>query len=276
MAASVPPAGLNAPPGWALALVPGLEHGASAQRIERLGGGTVNEVYRVDSRAGRFVLRLDGEAWRRPGVDRARELALHRTAAAAGLAPRLVHAAPELRGLLVMDYLEGRLWDSADYADRQALRLLGERLYALHRLPAPAIAAFDPWQVAQDYVRQIADAPAGELELPLQRLAALSAELRSADAATRVVHGDLWQGNLLQGSQLWLLDWEYAQVTDPLMDVACVLAYYPVAEPHRAELAAAAGFDAHVLGRALSDRVYAYRVLAWLWHLARGERAAAP
>jgi len=73
-----------------------------------------------------------------------------------------------------------------------------------------------------------------------------------------------------------MLDWEYAQVSDPLMDVACVLAYYPGTERYRAEFAAAAGFDADALAAALSARVYAYRVLAWLWHLARGERAEPP
>jgi len=276
MAAPVPAAGLSAPPDWALARVPGLEQGAAARRVQRLGGGTVNEVYRIDSAAGRFVLRLDGAAWRRPGVDRARELVLHRTAAAAGLAPALVHAAPETRGLLVMEYLEGRQWGSADYQDLTALRQLGERLYSLHRLAAPAIDAFDPWQVAQDYVRRIDATRAGELQLPLQRLALLSTELRSTGAAMSVVHGDLWQGNVLQGSRLWLLDWEYAQVSDPLMDVACVLAYYPGTERYRDELAAAAGFDAQAHRSALSARVHAYRVLAWLWHLARGERAEPP
>jgi thiamine kinase len=277
MAAPLPAAGpLNGPPGWALARVPGLEQGASARRVERLGGGTVNEVFRVDSAAGRFVLRLDGAAWRRPGVDRARELLLHRTAAAGGLAPALVDAAPEAQGLLIMEYLEGRTWSGADYDNVPALRRLGERLYTLHRLAPPAIDSFDPWQVAQAYVRQIDTVQAGALAAPLQRLEALGAELRSAHAASSVVHGDLWQGNVLQGSRLWLLDWEYAQVSDPLMDVACVLAYYPGAERYRAEFAAAAGFDVEALRGALSARVYVYRALAWLWHLARGERAEPP
>jgi aminoglycoside phosphotransferase (APT) family kinase protein len=259
MAAAVPPAdALNAPPAWALARVPGLAEGARALRVERLGGGTVNDVYRIDSSAGRFVLRLDGAAWRRPGVDRVRELALHRTAAAAGIAPALVDAEPQLHGLLIMEYREGRPWDRADYANVDALRRLGEQLYALHRLPAPPIDAFDPWQVALAYVRQIDALPDGALE------------------AASVVHGDLWQGNLLQGSQLWLLDWEYAQLTDPLMDLACVLAYYPVAGRHRAELAAAAGIEARALHRQLADRVFVYRALAWLWHLARGEPGAPP
>lgn len=279
MAAPVSPAaGLNGPPAWALARVPGLGEGAGPRCVERLGGGTVNEVYRVDSAVGRFVLRLDGAAWRRPGVDRERELILHRAAAAAGIAPALVAAAPAQRGLLVMEFVPGRLWDGADYDNVDALRRLGERLYALHRLPPPAIEAFDPWRVAQAYVRQIDAAQAAALERPLQRLQALSAELGTGDAPMTVVHGDLWQGNVLQGSgsRLWLLDWEYAQLSDPLMDVACVLAYYPAAERYRAELAAAAGFDARALASALSARVFIYRALSWLWHLARGEQAEPP
>ena len=279
MAAPVPPAAaLSGPPDWALAHVPGLTAGATARCIERLGGGTVNEVYRVDSAAGRFVLRLDGAAWRRPGVDRARELILHRAAAAIGIAPALVAAEPQARGLLVMEFVAGRLWDSADYDDVDALRRLGERLYALHQLPPPAIEAFDPWRVAQGYLRQIDAAHTAALERPLQRLRALSAELHTGQAAMTVVHGDLWQGNVLQGarSRLWLLDWEYAQLSDPLMDVACVLAYYPAAERYRAELAAAAGFDAQALATALSARVFIYRALSCLWHLARGEQAEPP
>jgi len=274
MAAPVPAAGtLSTPPGWALARVPGLAQGASAQRIERLGGGSVNQVYRVDSAAGRFVLRLDGAAWRRPGVDRARELLLHRAAAAGGLAPALLVAAPEAQGLLIMEYLEGRVWSAADYTRRDALRCLGERLYALHRLAAPALAVFDPWQVALAYVRQIDSRPDAAT---LRRLQDACTQLRLDAAAGSVVHGDLWQGNLLQGARLWLLDWEYAQVSDPLMDVACVLAYYPAAERYRGELAAAAGVGARARGEALALRVFVYRALSWLWHLARGEAAEPP
>ncbi|MFO1410369.1 MAG: hypothetical protein U1F06_08340 [Steroidobacteraceae bacterium] len=49
-----------------------------------LPDGTVNDVYRVETAAGCFVLRVDGPAWRRPGVDRGREAQLHAVAAAAG------------------------------------------------------------------------------------------------------------------------------------------------------------------------------------------------
>ncbi|HEY2418750.1 MAG TPA: hypothetical protein VGH84_12580, partial [Steroidobacteraceae bacterium] len=79
MAAEIPTAErLSAPPAWALARVPGLEHGEPPLAVMRLTGGSVNQVFRIDSASGRFVLRLDGAAWRRPGVDRGREWLLHR------------------------------------------------------------------------------------------------------------------------------------------------------------------------------------------------------
>ena len=107
---------------------------------------------------------------------------------------------------------------------------------------------------------------------PLARLERCCAGLTRRPFGVCIAHGDLAQNNLLEGSRLWLLDWEYAQLSDPLMDVACVLAYYPVAMRHCAELAAAAGLGAQAVGEELAQRITIYQGLSWLWHLARGER----
>ncbi len=270
MAAQIPSAErLKAPPPWALARVPGLGAGEAPLLLAPLGGGSVNEVFRVDSRLGRFVVRLNGPAWRRPGVDRGRELALHRAAAAAGIAPEIVAADPQAEGLLIMQYQDGRVWREQDYEDVAALRRLGERLQVLHALAPPAVEPFDPWTVAQGYLRQIPEPPAAA---SLARLERCCAGLTRHSFGACIAHGDLAQSNLLDGSRLWLLDWEYAQLSDPLMDIACVLAYYPAAGRHCAELAAAAGLGAQALGEELSQRITIYQALSWLWHLARGEQ----
>jgi thiamine kinase len=268
MAAQVPTAErLKTPPPWALARVPGLADGEPPLMVAPLSGGSVNEVFRVDSRLGRFVVRLNGPAWRRPGVDRERELALHRAAAAAGIAPPVVAAEPQAEGLLIMQYQHGNVWREQDFEDVAALRRLGERLQMLHSLAAPAIEPFDPWAVAQDYLRQIPEPPAAAA---LARLERSCTGLARQSPRACIAHGDLAQNNLLEGSRLWLLDWEYAQLSDPLMDIACVLAYYPVAR-HRAEFAAAAGLGAQAAGEELAQRISIYQGLSWLWHLARGE-----
>lgn len=264
-------ASLTEPPPWALECVPGLAGGKAAHRIHRLGGGTVNEVFQVISAEGSFVLRLDGAAWRRPGVDRQRERTLHRIAATAGIAPEIVFCDPGRQGLMITRYQPGCTWDAADYADVRSLQRLGERLYALHRLPVPALATFEPLAVGESYVLRIEPALLGETKPVIRRLAQLSRELAQAAAQPVVVHGDLWEGNLLDGYRLWLLDWEYAQVTEPLMEIAGLLAYYPVAHRHQTELMAAAGMNPAAQA-VLPDRIEIYRILNRLWRLARGER----
>jgi thiamine kinase-like enzyme len=82
--------------------------------------------------------------------------------------------------------------------------------------------------------------------------------------------------NLLQGEHLWLLDFEYAQIADPLYDVGCVLAYYPAAQAHAPALLAAACAGARVAPAELAAATYVHGALAWLWHLARGEDAVPP
>ena len=194
------------------------------------------------SRLGRFVLRLNGAAWRRPGVDRGRELTLHRAAAAAGIAPPIVAADPDADGLLIMQFEDGRVWGQPDYDDVAALRRLGERLQLLHALAAPAIDAIR--SLVGGAGLSATDRYAAVRAKALARLERCCAGFAANPLGACIAHGDLAQNNLLEGSRLWLLDWEYAQLSDPLMDVACVLAYYPAAVRHRAELAAAAGLGA--------------------------------
>ena len=222
------------------------------------------------------MLRLNGAAWRRPGVDRERELLLHRAAAVAGVAPPIVDADPARDGLLITAFERGRLWSQDDYGDLAALHRLGERLQLLHALPAPAVPEFDPWSIAQQYLRQIAALDRTPPAAALARLERSCTQLHASRMPACIAHGDLAQNNLLDGERLWLLDWEYAQRSDALMDVACVLAYYPGARPHAAELTAASGVPGSAGLEALAIRVYVYQALSWLWHLARGEAAPPP
>ncbi|MCC7463073.1 MAG: phosphotransferase [Gammaproteobacteria bacterium] len=275
-------AGLKRPPAAALACVPGLEHGAAPRAVVPLPGGTVNDVYRIDTADGRFVLRVDGPAWRRPGVDREREALLHTAAAAAGLAPRILRRCPQ-RGVLVTQYLSGTPWSSAQFARAASLAQLGERLAQLHALAVPPIAPFDPLELADAYLaaarrraRAPADFDAATAAAVRARLVAAVRRVAAAERPAVPVHGDLVHGNLLQGECLWLLDFEYAQRADPVYDAGCVLAYYPAARAAIGALLAATFPGRPVAAAELEAAASVHRTLAWLWHLARGEHAAAP
>ena len=101
------------PTATALAWVPGVRSGVAPLRIERLLGGSVNDSWRVDTAQGRFVLRVDGPASRRPGVEREREQQLHEAAARAQIAPRVLLRA-DADGVQVCEYLEGRSWGRSE------------------------------------------------------------------------------------------------------------------------------------------------------------------
>lgn len=265
------PTTAQGPTASALAWVPGVRTGAAPLRIERLLGGSVNDSWRVDTAQGRFVLRVEGPAWRRPGVDREREQWLHQAAARAGLAPRLLLRA-DADGVQVCEFLEGRSWREEDFIQPPQLRRLGERLAQLHTLEVPpGIVPFDPVACAREYLqamsaKSIASARAEE------RVAEIDAAARQVAEGTcglSIVHGDLAHANLLDGTQLWLLDWEYAQRADPLYDVACALAYYPRAQPQAAQLLAAAGLAGTGLTVRLEAAIRVYEGLSGLWHRAR-------
>ena len=266
------------PPPAALARVPGLESGAAPLRVERLEGGIVNDSWRVDTASGRFVLRVAGSAAQRPGVDRARERTIHELAARAGLAPRVL-LWDEAASVQVREFIDGRVWAERDLQEAAQLRRLGTRLATLHALPLPAnLAPFDPAACAHRYLRII---EAGGASTAVA--AAVAAAVRSAadSVAGRgrrraVIHGDLGFANLVDGERLWLLDWEYAQLADPVYDAACLLAYCPGARPHAPALLAAAGLAAAGEDGTLEAAIRVYEGLTWLWHGARGTGVRAP
>ncbi len=270
------------PPAAALALVPGLESGAAPIRLERLVGGSVNDSWRVDTSQGRFVLRVDGPVGQRPGVERARERRIHELAARAGLAPPALLWAHAV-GAQVREFLEGRVWQEHDMLQPDQLQRLGARLAQLHAIEPPGeVAPFDPGAYAQQYLQLIdtavtvaADERARASAIAIANGAAAAVRAAAARVAGHgvrpaIIHGDLTHANVLDGRQLWLLDWEYAQRADPVYDVACVLAYCPAAKPQAPQLLAAAGLAGEGPRGRLADAILVYEGLTRLWHLARG------
>lgn len=264
--------GREFPGATALTLVPGLEGGAAPKLLQRLAGGTVNDSWRVDTALGRFVLRLDGPAWRRPGVDRERERPLHDAAAAGGLAPRVLRADRAL-GAQVSEFLDGRSWTAAELASRAALARLAARLSALHALTPPAaVARFDPAACARDYLRRLdpsARAAPGA-EGAVERVADAARRVDDGGHRLAIVHGDLVPANLLEGAALWLLDWEYAQLADPVYDLGCLIAYHPELRPRSRWLLDAAGLGGADGAARLAAAIEVYEGLSGLWWEARG------
>lgn len=251
--------------------VPGYMRGGVTARAARIYGGTVNTSYSVDTGAGRFVVRIHNELARSLGADHEREAQLHAAAAAAGLAPALVHVDAEHR-FLVMEYVAGAVWTSQDLANEQRLRQLGAALHALHGVVPPAVAPYEIPAVLEVQYRQLSAAFPDEVPWfnELMERASHAFEASGTRQRPRVlIHNDLYHANLIGYDRLYLLDWEYAAVADPLFDLATVLAHYPHAVPFAETLLEASRLADSATPEMLAHATWLYVLISYLWYRSR-------
>jgi aminoglycoside phosphotransferase (APT) family kinase protein len=192
--------------------------------IQLSGKGLINETYRVLRDGGAYALRVPAANPIDLGVDRAWEARVLECACRADLAPALEYCDPQ-RGILIVQWLDGRSWSPADVRRESNLARMAQLVRRVHALPMPTPARLmspstwiDHYSVAQP--RATADLPlmAALRQASAQRLAALAALPRVEPV---VCHSDLHTLNLIdRGPALVLLDWEYAHVSDPLWDLA--------------------------------------------------------
>jgi aminoglycoside phosphotransferase (APT) family kinase protein len=272
MVEDIPEAGCWVIPASVLRRIPGCAGGEAPRRVELLHGGRkVNRNLRIDTPAGRFVLRQRIWQGPRPGADSLREVAWHRTAAAAGVAPAVLDAAPDGSWIL-MDYVEGGMWDPSRLQASEGLRALCACLQRLHATtPPPGVAAFDPISIATGQAQAILKrdpAAAAQVDTFVARTRRLAADCAAFAATPVTTHGDLTASNVI-GPVPMLVDWEYAQVADPVYDLACLSIYYPGLRRRGGELLDAAGItDANATVRLLSH-VELFDSLNRLWEQAQ-------
>jgi thiamine kinase len=277
MVEDIPESGCSVIPASVLRRIPGCAEGEAPLHIKLLHGGRkVNRNLRIDTRAGRFVLRQRISEGPRPGADSLREVACHRAAAAAGVAPAVLDAAPDGRWIL-MDYVEGGMWNPPRLQAPQGLRTLGACLERLHAIaPPPGLAAFDAGSIATGQAQAIlARDPAAteQVDTLVARTQQLAVQCAAFAATPVTTHGDLTASNVI-GPVPMLVDWEYAQLADPVYDLACLSIYYPGLERRSGELLDAAGItDANATVR-LRLHVELFDSLNWLWERAQALRPA--
>lgn len=189
--------------------------------------------------------------------------------------PRLVDA-DEPAGALLMTAVPGR----AGETDRRAVEAVGQRVAALHALPAEDA---DPLPVADALVRRVAAAwralPDADrrAHAGAHRLARDTAPF--AATARQWCHRDLRPDNWLwDGAHAGLVDWEHARLDAPALDLAR-LAHRPFwadfargyghIDPDRLRAAVAVtGLSTLAWGRRHGDAGFVAEGLAALHHLA--------
>jgi thiamine kinase-like enzyme len=180
---------------------------------EPVAGGMSNRNFGVIDGGERFFVRI-GEDIVEHNVSRADEVAASRAAAAAGLAPALVHAEP---GAMVFRWIDGSALTPERVRDPSMLPRLAALLRWAHREVGRHLRgrtlAFWVFHALRDYAARL-----GDWKL-LPVIEALEAAVQPVELVFG--HNDLIAGNFIDdGARLWLVDWEYAGYNTPLFDLA--------------------------------------------------------
>ncbi|MER9949679.1 phosphotransferase family protein [Mesorhizobium sp. M0047] len=186
--------------------------------LERLGGLT-NLVFR----AGQFCLRIPGKGTEEY-INRANEVVAAREAAKAGVSPEVLHVDPAT-GIMVTRFIAG-----AETMSPEKFKLrsgsparAGEAFRKLHNSGAVFPFRFELFAMIDDYLKVLSTKdvalPAGYHDVVHE-----AETVRSALAAHPLpivaCHCDPLCENFLDtGERMWIVDWEYSGMNDPLWDL---------------------------------------------------------
>jgi thiamine kinase-like enzyme len=191
-----------------------------------LSGGLTNFNYRAHLKDGdtSYVVRIFGRDAERVGVNRKTEERATRNAAELGIGPRLVGSAEEMDAL-VTEFLEGTEVSPDEFRSEEMIRRIAEVLRLLHRGPSLP-TTLDPFQMIERYHRIAVES---EISPPADYEWAHALASRVIDATgfsfSAACHGDLLPANFLDGERLYLVDYEYAGMSDPRGDLADLSAF---------------------------------------------------
>ncbi len=191
-------------------------------RVELLPGGLTNRNYRVVTAARReVVVRVSSEQSALLHIDREAEQRNAKSAARAGVGPIVTGYLPG-RGVLVIEWIEGRTFTDADLDDSANLKRVAAMCRRLHASP-PFANDFDMFTVQRNYLDIVRDRgfrlPPNYVEFMPQ-----VDQIRSAMTVRHEgyvpCHNDLLAANMIDGGErIWFIDYEYAGNNDACFEL---------------------------------------------------------
>ncbi|WP_404926068.1 phosphotransferase [Mesorhizobium sp. ORM16] len=186
--------------------------------LERLGGLT-NLVFK----AGDFCLRIPGKGTEEY-INRANEAVAAREAAKAGVSPEVLHVDPGT-GVMVTRFIAGAVTMSPE---RFKVRpgspaRAGEAFRKLHSSGAAFPFRFELFAMIDDYLKVLSTKevalPAGYHDV-VREAGGVRAALSAHPLPVVPCHCDPLCENFLDaGDRMWIVDWEYSGMNDPLWDL---------------------------------------------------------
>jgi thiamine kinase-like enzyme len=206
-----------------LSRIPGFENIAPDDyAIERLGGLT-NLVYRIDTGSGRYVLRIPGKGTEEY-IDREVEIHNAHVAARAGVSAEVLYADTGSGVMLTRHIDDIVTMTPQEFARREgAAARAGNALRRMHDCGEPFEFRFELFAMIDEYLAILdarkAELPSGYTQV-VESAAPVRAALQQNPVALAPCHCDpLCENFLDNGERMWIVDWEYSGMNDPLWDL---------------------------------------------------------
>ncbi len=203
-----------------LALFPGAS--PEALTIDRLGGQT-NRVYRVDDGKTLLCLRLPGKGTEEY-INRRVEMIAAEATAKAGVSPEMLYC-DATTGVMVTRFVSDAVTMSpANFASRPgAPERAGRMFRKLHDSGAVFDFRFELFAMIDAYLAVLAKKtvvfPEG-YHRGLEEAEVVRAALAAHPVALKPCHCDPLAENFLDtGERMWIVDWEYSGMNDPMWDL---------------------------------------------------------
>ncbi len=195
---------------------------ANADSIERLGGMT-NLVHRVDFGGQSVIVRIPGEGTEEY-IDRGVEIHNARAAARAGVSPEVLHADAR-SGVMISRTVDGvtTMTPEGFKTISGAPARAGKALAQLHNSGETFRFRFELFSMIEDYLKVLStkdvDLPDGYHEV-VKAAEPVKDALAAANPPLAPCHCDpLCENFLDDGQTMWIVDWEYSGMNDPLWDL---------------------------------------------------------
>ena len=232
---------------------------AALLRATRIKGGLTNESWRIDSPETTVVVRISTVDEYALQLDRANEAIVLKLVEQAGIGAEVLLCAPDRR-LLVTRCLPAQTLAMEHLRETDTVQKVAELLRSLHTLSVPAsvqtvnlLSVLHGYWATLDVRQTVCDA--------YLRTQASDYALESVQAGECCLcHHDVHHLNLMSdGSRLWLLDWEYAGLGDPLFDLASICCYHEYDDQLRDQLLRA------YRGRVIDAELQRLQRMCWLF-----------
>jgi thiamine kinase-like enzyme len=203
--------------------IPGFtELAADAYSVDRLGGLT-NLVFRIDTGKDRYVLRIPGEGTE-AYINREVEIHNARVAARAGVSAEVIHA-DSASGVMLCRHIDGIVtMTPEEFARREgAAARAGRALKQMHDWPEAFEFRFELFSMIDEYLgildERKAELPTGYADV-VESAQPVRAALERNPVQLAPCHCDpLCENFLDSGERMWIVDWEYSGMNDPLWDL---------------------------------------------------------